>query len=155
MGRPIVGAVLVLVLATGCREGLAFRQDGRVAITEPSEHAVVTVPFAVRWQVHDLPAGTRFALLVDRTPPPPGEDLAWLGRHDPACAGAVDCLATDHLRGLRVEVTERTAARVDSVPRPSRPGPDLHDLTVVLLDASGRRLGEAAATVTVEVDRGR
>lgn len=155
MGHPIVAATLVVVLATGCREGLAFRQDDRVAITEPADRTVVTVPFEVGWQVHDLPEGTRFVLLVDRTPPPPGEDLSWLARHDPACAGAVDCLATDRLRRMRIEVTDRTAAVVDSVPRPSRPGPDLHEVTVVLLDAAGRRLGEAVATVTVEVDRGR
>lgn len=153
MGRRGVAWIVVAVVAVGCRSGLAFRADDRVAITAPSDRSVVTVPFEVAWEAADLPEGSRFAVLVDRTPPPPGEDLVWLSRHDPGCA-AVDCTGADHLRLLRVQVTDASRVTLESVPRPVRPGRELHEVTVIVLDAAGRRDGEVAGTVTVEVDRG-
>lgn len=154
MGRPIVAWLVAALLAAGCRPGLAFRVDDRLTIVHPSDRSVVGVPVEVEWTAHDLPAGTRFAVLVDRTPPPPGEDLSWLSRHDPVCE-IIECAGPAHLHTLRVQVTETPRAVLDSVPRPQRPGRDLHEVTVIVLDADGRRLGELAVTVTVEVDRER
>ncbi len=147
---------VLLLLSTGCRQGLAFRQDDRLIITQPRDRAVVRLPFDTSWTAQDLPAGTRFVVLIDRTPPPAGEGLDWFARDDPRCRRDGGCPDAEYLRGLHVFVVDQTSLTVASVPRPQRPHErELHDVTVVLIDEEGMRLGETAATVTVEVRGGR
>lgn len=158
MGRALAVGVLIglLVVSAACREGLSFRRDHLLSITHPVDRAAVTVPFEVRWSTRDLPAGARFAVLLDRTPPPAGEGLDWFARHDPACTRDSDCPDDDYLEGLHVHVIEGTSFTVSSVPRTQRHEErELHDVTVILLDRDGRRIGETDDTVTVEVHRDR
>ncbi|MBW3664260.1 MAG: hypothetical protein KY469_14260 [Actinobacteria bacterium] len=149
-------AIGLVVLAGACRDGLAFRDDHVLSITRPGDRAAVAVPFEVNWSVRDLPDGTRFAVLVDRTPPPAGEGLEWFARDDPGCTRDPECPDLGYLEGLHVHVTEDSSFTVTSVPRPERPDErELHDVTVILLDRDGRRIGETDDTVTVEVRRDR
>lgn len=152
----LVVAVAALLLLSACREGLAFRDRGRLVITHPEDRTAVAVPFELAWTGRDLPLATHFAVLIDQTPPPVGEGLDWFARHDPACQRDPRCPDREYLRGMRVHVTDDTSLAVPSVPHPRRPQErELHDVTVILLDPQGRRLDETAATVRVEVQRGR
>lgn len=144
--------VAILVTSSGCRDGLAFREDGRLSITEPADRDVVPVPFELAWAARDLPADVRFAVVIDGPPPPAGEHLQWFARHDVRCQRSPACPDDEYLRGLHVHVTAEAALTVTSVPRPRLDGERrLHELTVIAIDREGRRLGETSAAVTVEV----
>lgn len=158
MGRALTAVAMVglLVLSSACREGIAFRRDDRLSIVQPDDRVAVALPFQVTWSAHDLPDGTRFAVLIDRAPPPAGEGLDWLARHDPGCTRDPACPDRNYLGGLHVHVTDATALTVGSVPRSQRPDErELHHVTVILLDREGNRVGETAETVTLEVRRER
>lgn len=156
------------VLLSACRvDGLVFQQDRRVVIEEPRYRAQVLTPVRVAWSVSeelrsaledpDEPPD-RFALLVDVDPQPPGEALAYFARDDPSCRPADGCPNEEYLATLGVFVTTGTEYVFGRLP----PAPgvdvgrgerDLHDVTIVLLDNAGRRLGESAWTATFEIIR--
>jgi hypothetical protein len=156
--RPVVGVTAVLVAATlsGCGvRNLDFVQDDRVSITAPKDRATVRLPITLRWDVQDFD-GT-YAVFVDRAPVPPGQDLRWLGRDDELCSSTPGCPNEAWLRDRDVYPTEATTLTLDEVPEPvdDRNRREFHEATVVLLDRSGRRVGESAFTVEFQVERDR
>jgi hypothetical protein len=166
----LVAAALVLVASLpGCRIGdLSFRADERVEITVPDNRATVTLPFDVRWSVKDFSVvgadgsvtddAGYFAVLLDVSPMPPGEDLRYFARDDDTCRPAQGCPDATYLADRRIFTTEQTAFTVDTLAdtRPTdRPSAqDDHDVTIVLLNGKSERIGESAFRVTVLVDRG-
>lgn len=156
---------LILLAGTACvPDHLAFRADDRVTITAPDDHAEVTLPVTVRWRIEEFDVvepGTPvredagfFAVFVDSSPMPAGKDLAWLVREDPACDRAKGCPNAKYLAERDVYITTATELRLTELAERTADGPERHRATIVLLDGSGRRLGESAFRIDFEVRRG-
>lgn len=83
---------------------------------------------------------------------PPGETVRWFAKGDADCATTPTC--PDELYLARRGVTVATSTSVDIAIVPpltgSRKG-TFHELTIVRLDADGRRDGETAATTQFKV----
>ncbi len=153
VGRAGALALAALSLATGCGgQQLSFVQDRRVEMLRPADRSTVSVPLLVEWKASDFAAGEgagAFGIFLDRAPQPPGKTLAWLFRDDGACrgpGGLVVCNTDDFLAQRNVYRTVQTSLKLDVVPE--LPETDaartFHEVTVVLLDRGGRRVGEGA-----------
>jgi hypothetical protein len=165
LGRPLAVAA-VLLLLPGCGvSGLNFVQDDRVTITQPPDRARVRLPLTVRWTVEDFRVTGRtgakaddagyFGVLVDRPPPPPGETLEWLLRDDKVCEADPSCPSESYLASRDIYATTDTSLVIEEVAErpPGFSGPDLREVTVVLLDPEGRRIGESAFSVEFELPK--
>lgn len=143
------------VAATGCgTAALAFSQDNRLHFTGPRSRAVVDVPLTVGWVIDRFnvaPGGSGppspgrgyFALFLDRAPVRPGQTLSALD--DSTCKKTPGCFNSEYLAGKGVYTTTATSFTITSVPAlNSYQKIQLHELTVVLLDTAGRRIGESA-----------
>jgi hypothetical protein len=153
----LVAVALLALPACGFR-GLSFVQDERVDITQPGDRDEVDLPLRVAWTVEDFPVGPgkgSFGVLVDRTPPRPGRTLSWLFRGDAACKGtsASLCAEPDFLSQRNVFQTTARSHTIAQVSRlaGSQSGRQFHEVTIVLLDESGRRVGEGAWSAQFEV----
>ena len=143
----LLGVLGLALLATSCASGdLAFVQDERLEILEPPQRVKVTLPVTVRWRIEGFestgedgrsdPTAGSFAVFVNRTPVPPGEPLSWLAREDRRCKAIPGCPD-------EVYLADRNAYK----------GHETHEVTIVLLDGRGRRIGESAWHVTFFYDR--
>ena len=160
MGRRarIVGTLLLATSApsfAACGvDGLAFREDTRIEIVSPGDRDEVTLPTTIRWTAHDVD-GT-FAVLVDRPPQPPGETVAWFARDDADCEQLPDCPGAAYLAERGVFTTAERELTLEGLPDRTGDGRrrDRHEVTVILLDDAGRRVGESAWSVELQVERG-
>ena len=150
------GAVLVLACLPSCAiNDLAFREDTRLSITSPSDREEVSLPMTLEWETtDDLPAGTTFAVFIDRSPPPPGRSVRWLFRDDDVCERDPTCPDEEFLADRHVYVTDETSVTIANVRR----GRDddrreLHEAAIVLIGRDGDRLGEAAFIREFAVER--
>jgi hypothetical protein len=154
-----VALVIGALLTSGCGvSGLAFRQDDRLSFVAPRDRSTVTLPITVQWRVEDFHVGEdagSFAVFVDRAPQPPGEPLAWLARNDDSCRVADGCpderwyAERDVFRTMDLELT------IDRLPARTDDRREWHEVTVVLIDTHGRRVGETGWTVEFQVERER
>jgi len=163
----MVAAACCLLLVAGCvPQGLAFRIDDRLTITSPENRATVSLPFTVSWEMRDFtvvgpggsPAGDKagyFAVFVDQAPQPPGKKLSWIARKDRTCRPADGCPDAEYLATRHIFSTTDTHITFQQLPRPSGDSKrkERHAITVILLDPSGRRIGESAFQVDVVLDR--
>lgn len=151
--RGLTLAVLAAVLSIGACgvSGLAFREDTRVEILAPGDRDEVVLPLDVRWSVRDFD-GT-FAVLVDRPPQPPGQPLGWFARNDDQCQVAPGCPDEAYLAERGIFTTRDTEITIERLSAPGEGRRDLHEITIVLLDGDGRRIGESAWSVEFEADR--
>ena len=162
-------AALVLTLgavAPACAvDGLAFIEDRRVEIVSPGYREIVDLPVTIDWDITnegtgtELGAGTAFGVYVDIDPQPPGEDLDYFGRNDPTCRADEGCPDEKYLRQRGIYTTTGTEISFPNLPIApgvdiDRGDPDFHDITIVLLDTDGRRIGESAWATIFEVRRG-
>ena len=142
---------------SSCWNGLAFKTDERLTITFPRDRAEVTLPVTARWTVHNFevtgptpaakPNAGYFAVFVDRAPQPPGERFAWFAKDDRRCLPVDGCPDEKYFTDRGVFATSGTSFTVESLPSTVPTGStrrEFHDLTVVLLDGSGRRIGESS-----------
>ncbi|MDT7570137.1 MAG: hypothetical protein QOE05_311 [Actinomycetota bacterium] len=158
-------AVSALLSLTGCAfQGVNLVQDNRVEITQPRDRAEVTLPVTVRWTYKDLKivgdtaAGkdaVQFAVFIDRAPMPRGKDVRWLARDDQVCRHVPTCPDAEWLRARNIAVQAATTMVIDAIPdnRRNKRGADQHEVTIVLLDAAGRRTGESSFSVEFSVRR--
>ena len=130
-----------------------FRDDDRVDITAPRDRQHVAAPLTVRWTTKGLTLGeeggpAQFAVFVDRAPIHPGQSLRAVG--DDACRRTPGCPDESYLRDRYIFLTRGTSLTLDTLPAKSGPNrtgaKDAHDVTIVLVDAEGRRAGETAWT---------
>jgi hypothetical protein len=129
------GCLLLSSATVACGPaGLDFRQDHRLSIVAPEGVPTVHLPLAVRWRflgslgAADGPDG--FAVFIDRAPMAPGESLTSLDR--------------DERRAVTVtRATDTTVSNIDT----ATAGRSEHQVTVVLLDKSQRRIGETSVAV--------
>lgn len=167
MSRPSLrsGLVVVSLLLASCvPEGLAFVKDERLEIVSPEPLSTVTTPVTIEWEVHDFEitgetgdarddAGY-FGVFVDRAPVPPGESLAWLARDDRRCLAAKGCPDRTYFADRDAYSTTETSFTLKNLPDlDAYQGHETHEVTVVLLDGTGRRTGESAWYVDFRYDR--
>ena len=131
-------ALLVPVLA-GCGPYL-LRQSDRLQITSPQTSTTVSQPLTISWRAQDFdpPRDGSFAVFVDRSPIGPGSSVHDLAPEDRA--GVYVVAATS----LRLNLLTPLAG-VDPAER------NHHDVTVVLLDRQGNRIGEYAGFTELDV----
>ena len=156
---------LVFALSACGIRGLNFTQDTRLTITTPVDRSVVELPVTIEWEVRDftitgqdgraLPDAGYFGITLDRAPQPPQrtqeslvEDLAACER-DPTCPNP-GFLAQNDIYST-TETSISIARIADPTPRDDRR--ELHEVTIVLLNGRGERIGESAFTVEFEIDR--
>lgn len=135
-------AALAALQLTGCEQYL-FRQSDRVQITTPQIYTTVREPLIIRWQAQDFaaPQDGSFAVFIDRDPMPPGDTLSDfpLNERD------------------GIHVLDQTSLHIDVLPAQVGVDPaeqNHHDVTVVLLDRQGHRIGEYAGFTEFTVTRG-
>lgn len=163
MSRGARRALLVLGVAgtamlPACSTDVTFHVDDRVRIVSPQEREKVRLPVTVDWTVEDFDVARdgRFVVFVDQSPPPPGEHLRWVFRKDRSCRAADGCPDDTLLETNFIYPTTETQVTLETLPDFSdRPGKEYHEVTVVLVDPSGRRIGESAFFIRFELDRGK
>lgn len=152
--RALVAAVVLAVglVGSGCGvSDLNFVQDDRVSIVAPEDREKVELPVTVRWKVEEDFDGT-FAVFVDRAPVPPGRSLEWLARDDEFCKTTPECPNTEWFHARQVYPTAETELTLEDLPELSRDERRVfHEVTVVLIDEKGERVGESAFTVEFEL----
>ena len=166
---PRLALVVVLLAALpGCGvRGLNFQEDDRLTIVAPEDRAEVRLPVTVRWTVRDFRVtgrdGSRqpdtgyFGVFVDREPQPPERTLEWLVRDDEQCRSDPACPNETFLADLNIHSTTDTSFTIDRLPLPDADAVErreIHDVTIVLLNGRGERIGESAFILQFQVDRG-
>lgn len=153
------------LVAGSCSVGdLQFRNDHRLDFTAPDARENVELPITIRWSMDDFePVGLdgstgdgrgAFAVFVDHAPMPVGKDLDWLGRDIPDCDASAECPSDQQLADRDVYVTTATELTLERLPEPGgRVGKEQHFVNIVLLDGSGRRIGESAWYLPFTTDR--
>ncbi len=156
---------LVVLTAPACiPEGLAFVQDDRLEIVAPEDRAKVELPVTIDWTIEDFevtgPTGATdpdagyFAVFFDETPIPPGRTLEYLARDDARCRNTEGCPDRVYLADRGIYETSDTELTVKRLPDlDAFEGHELHEATVILLDGSGRRIGESAWFISFYYDR--
>lgn len=155
-------------MLSGCGvRGLNFKDDERLSIVSPDDRAAVRLPLTVRWTIRDFevtgPDGSArrdagsFGVYIDRAPQPPGEKQAWLVRDDPMCERDPSLCANEEFLAQRdVHTTTATTFVIERLPLPSGDAErrrEFHEVTVVLLNGRGERIGESAFVRQFEVKR--
>jgi hypothetical protein len=163
--RLLAVVAIALAVAPACQlQGLAFIEDRRVELVSPEYREIVGQPVTIDWEVTDdalaeeLGSGTQFGVYMDIDPQPPGEPLEYFGRDDPTCRRSPTCPDEKYLRQRGVYTTTDTEMTFRFLP--VAPGvdleqgdPDFHEVTLVLLDEEGQRIGESAWAIIFEVGR--
>lgn len=156
MLRSLVLAVVSATVLGACSvSGLSFVQDHRVDVVAPAARAKVTTPLTVRWTHDDFRVGRgagSFGVLLDRQPPPPGRSLEWLFRGDESCRPDNGCPDEQYLVDRGVFRTTENAVTIERIFTDPEGGREFHEVTVILLDTSGRRVGESAWSVEFELE---
>lgn len=139
--RASIALLLLAPLLAGCGPYL-FRQSDRLQIVTPQDNTTVRQPLTVRWTAKDFsaPRDGRFAVFVDRDPMNAGANIADYTAQERAGVYVVD--------GTSVQLKLLTPlAGVDPAEQ------NHHDVTVVMLDPGGSRIGEYAAFAEFTVVR--
>jgi hypothetical protein len=154
MARVGVIVVFVAALVGGCAyHGLQFIDDHRLHIVSPQQNANITVPFTVDWEAKGYSG--RVGVFFDRAPMPTHKGLLSLvGRNDP-CRVKSDCPDTRWLTQHSVYIVDHAPLRVDFLEdlRASHNVADRHTMSIVFLDATNRRVGEATFVREFTVER--
>jgi hypothetical protein len=154
MARIAVFVLLLASLIGGCAyHGLQFVHDDRLQIVSPVENERVTVPFNVDWSVKGY--GGRFGVFFDRAPMSPGGDLLSLVQRNDPCRRRSSCPDTTWLTQHGVYIVDRPPLQVNFVEdlRASRNVADRHSMSIVFLDGTNRRIGEATFVREFSIER--
>jgi hypothetical protein len=139
------------MLAGACGGGLQFAKDTRLEIVAPKSLAMVSAPVRVRWTSEiGMHRDLLYAVFVDHLPVHPGQSLRSMA--DASCASVRSCVDEAWLNRHFVYVTRDSSLQLDALPikDPATGEPDMHQVTIVLVDGAWRRIGEAAWRVTFE-----
>lgn len=163
------GSVAFVLLLGACTLDVAFTQDRRLHILAPEDRQTVELPFDVRWEVTgftvtgpdqtDGESDDRgfFGLFFDRSPIAPGEDMRSVAADDESCLRTPGCPDQDYLNERNIYTTTDTVFTVDTIADTRPPerleAKDWHEVTIVLIDPSGERIGESAFSVRFVVRR--
>lgn len=155
--RPFLAAAGIAtgaLLGTACGGGTQFAEDGRVRIVSPRNLATVSTPVRLRW-TDTAASGSPplYAVFVDHLPVHPGQNLRSMA--GTTCAGVATCVDMAWLNRHDVYLTNQPRLDLETLPILGTPKGerDVHEVTIVLVDAAWRRLGEAAWGVTFGLGR--
>jgi hypothetical protein len=148
-------ALLALVLSSCTVQNVQLRTDDRLHITAPRSRAVVATPVTVRWSMRDfdaagldgrsVPNRGAFVVFVDRAPMPAGKTLTSVANGDKSCELDPRCPDEKYLADRGVYVTTETSLTLAELPPVTAGrGNEQHYVNVVLVDGTGRRVGESA-----------
>lgn len=151
-------AVLSAPSLTGCADysKLQFVNDDRLEFTAPENRELVTTPLRMSWTIDEFTVvkpgrgeptddAGYFAVFVDQAPIKPGRTLEDVADDDEACKRDPKCPDRVYLSDRSVYTTSKTSLVLKQIlPLDSKEDIHLHEVTVVLLDSSGRRIGESA-----------
>lgn len=154
--RRIALLLAIVAVANGCAvRGVSFRQDDRLSFVAPDDRAEITLPVTVTWKVDDfdVPTDGSYAVFVDRAPQPPGKTLEWLARNDDSCRAGDGCPGAKWFNERDVFPTSKTSLKIERLPARSDDRREFHEVTVVLVDRNGRRVGETGWTLEFQVAR--
>jgi hypothetical protein len=161
--RLAVAAILGCAALAACSGDLQFTNDHRLAFTDPANHAKVTEPITVTWSMKDFEVvgkdgGTGkdrgfFAVFVDKPPIKVGKSLkSIVDKTDRSCAKDPACPSEQYLKDRNIYLTSTTSVVIERFPKlTNKRSRQDHDVTVILLDGTGRRIGESAWSRTFEV----
>jgi hypothetical protein len=147
---------LTTALLAGCTlSNLQFHNDKRLQFLAPKARALVTTPVTIHWSMRDFHAGGltgsatdaqgAFVLFLDRAPMRAGKDLKWLTRQDASCKRDPRCPDPKYLADRGIYVTTTPSVTLANIPAEADGvGNEQHFVNVVLVDGTGRRLGESA-----------
>ncbi len=155
LAEALLAGVLLASLLSGCStRGLSFVQDTRVRMNAPAQSATVRLPLRLHWEAWDFDG--RFAVFVDRSPLRPGRTLDSLVAKDDPCRTTTRCPNDEWLAARDIYVVDGTSLEIPLLPDRRRDdgSQDRHQLTLVLLDRTGKRAGETAIVREFIVDRG-
>jgi hypothetical protein len=151
---------LLAGLLAGC--GTApreFRQDHTLRIVSPHDLETVTMPAHIRWTTTAaLPDGTRYAVFIDTPPLPPGRTLRSMVRRGDPCLLLAQCPNETwfQLHGIRLATSHEVD--IDRFPTlggvVGKTSPVIHEILIVPIDPSGRRIGAATHSVRLRVSDG-
>ncbi|MEU1518406.1 hypothetical protein ABZ490_40755 [Streptomyces sp. NPDC005811] len=155
----ILGSALATTLlgVSGCADihDIRYTLDHRITITAPRNLATVTMPTVMRWRLNDpsvLKDGRKFAVVVDRDVMPPGHPLKDL-LTDPCAGDFPQCPDPEVLAdGYHTYLTTRSRVTIPSVV--SQQGAaegDSHTAMIILIDAAGKRVGDAYWRISFRV----
>jgi hypothetical protein len=152
----------VLAAATAGCTSPTLERDKRVHFLAPPAGANVTLPLVVRWTADRARfratgfdgsrSGRRgvYAVFVDSAPLRPGRHLDTLAEHDLICRASPGCPDTTWLSDHGVYLTTSPQLVLRGLPadsgRRAGGGRRRHEVTGVLLDGRGVRVGEGAWT---------
>jgi hypothetical protein len=156
---------VVVLACAGCSfSDVSLAQDQGIVILNPSDSETVHQPFTVRWT--GTPKAAEYAVFFDRTPMRPGGNLKSLvKRNDPlqsalnaangqtvtpeSCAQDPACPPPSWLNAHGVYVTNQLKLNVSALPdlrsHTSAGIKDRHQVMIVPLTSSGRRIGQTVA----------
>lgn len=158
-------AIAVVVLTACSAQGIALETNRSLTLLAPTDGGTVAMPFSVQWRVDNaalrqqLASGARrLAIFFDRSPMPPGETFHAVA--DKECRQTPGCPDTAYLTDRDIFVATASSLplssfQVDDLPDTRTPHQrkDQHQLTIVVVDASGRRVGEAAFEAEFDISR--
>lgn len=153
--RLVVVALAASALPSCAVRGLDFFVDDRVSIVNPSDGEEVALPLELRWEARDFDG--RFVVLFDDARPMrPGKDLTSLVGSDDPCHRDGTCADEAWLADRDIYVTDATSLTIERLADRSgaRSDRDVHEVSIVLLDRSGRRVSEAMFRREFVIDRG-
>jgi hypothetical protein len=143
-------------LANGCGlRGLSFVKDDRVRLLTPSAGDSVALPLHIDWSAKGYDG--YFAVFVDSHPMRPGRTLASLVPDNDPCRRQPLCPDQAWLAQRFIFATAHTELTIPVLPdkRHNMRSKDRHELTIVLLDKQGHRVGETALVREFVIDRDR
>jgi hypothetical protein len=153
----MVWMLLVTTALSSCAiHGLAFEEDNRLHFVQPRGRQQVTLPVTISWNIADFVVagpGHRtasshegyFAVFVDRAPIRPDQTLRAVAGNDETCLHDPQCPDQEYLASRGVYVTTNDTVVLPTLPALSgRETNQLHEVTVVLMNSAGHRIGESA-----------
>ncbi|MGW1616743.1 hypothetical protein ACWCQZ_46625 [Streptomyces sp. NPDC002285] len=154
----MLATALMTLAAGGCASptDLSFTNDHRLRFTAPAHRALVDLPVELHWAMADFRVAAPgsevasreagyFALFLDRAPIKPSHKLAEVADSDRECRRDPQCPDEDYYADRGIFTTTRRSITLGSVPDlNTNEAVQLHTITVVLVDTSGRRIGESA-----------
>ncbi|MGW0808227.1 hypothetical protein [Nonomuraea sp. NPDC002799] len=163
-------AIIAVVASAGCGltelDDLNFRLDDRLSFVSPEARSTVRSPVAVTWTMDDFRIAAEgseppshdvgyFAIFVNQPPIEPGHTMDDVAEGDSLCEGSPSCPDATYLTNHDVYTTTSTSFEIPSIPNlpGSKEELQLHAITIVLMDTSGRRIGESAWDLEVRIKK--
>ena len=139
--RASIALLLLAPLLAGCGPYL-FRQSDRLQIVTPQNNGSVHQPVTIRWRAQDFnpPQDGRFAVFVDRDPMTAGGNIG-------------DYTAQERAGIYLVDTTSVRLSLLTPLSGVDPAEQNHHDVTVVMLDRNGSRIGEYAGFAEFTVVR--